>query len=95
MPPISQPTPSAADVAAAQAGDRPALERVVRAIQDRIYHLALRTLVDPQEALDATQEILIIVITKLSTTPATAPSPPGPTASPSTRCTTPGGVRRP
>ncbi len=65
MPP-NQPAPTSADVAAAQAGDRAALERIVRAIQDRVYHLALRTLVDPQEALDATQEILIVVITNLS-----------------------------
>lgn len=51
----------------AQAGDRKALENLVRAVQDRVYHLAMRMLVDPDDARDATQEILILAITKLST----------------------------
>ncbi len=54
-------------VEAAQQGDQDALERVVRAIQDRVHHLAMRMLVNPDDALEATQEILILVITKLST----------------------------
>ena len=54
-------------VSAAQAGDRDALTGVVREIQDRVHHLAMRMLVNPDDALEATQEILILVITKLST----------------------------
>ncbi|MCH8181706.1 MAG: RNA polymerase sigma factor [Proteobacteria bacterium] len=54
-------------VSAAQRGDQDALEGVVRGIQDRVHHLAMRMLVNPEDALEATQEILILVITKLST----------------------------
>jgi len=39
----------------------------VRHVQDRVHHLAIRMLVDPEHAMDATQEILIRVVTKLST----------------------------
>lgn len=51
----------------AQNGDQLALEQVVRSIQDNVHHLAMRILVNPDDAFDATQEILILVITKLST----------------------------
>lgn len=51
----------------AKAGDRIALEDVLRGIQDAVHHLAMRILVNPDDALDATQEILISVVTKLST----------------------------
>ncbi len=51
----------------AQNGDQAALEDVVRAIQDNVHHLAMRMLVNPADALDATQDILILIITKLST----------------------------
>ena len=51
----------------AKAGDARALEAVVRGVQDRLYRLAVRMLADPQAAQDATQEILIRIITKLST----------------------------
>jgi RNA polymerase sigma factor (sigma-70 family) len=54
-----------ADVAAAQRGDRVALERVVRAIQDTVYNVALRMLGHPDDARDASQEILVKVVTKL------------------------------
>jgi RNA polymerase sigma factor (sigma-70 family) len=50
----------------AREGDEEALEAVVRAIQDRIYNLALRMLWHPSDAEDATQEILLKVITHLS-----------------------------
>ena len=49
----------------AQAGDRAALEVIVVQIQDKIYGLALRFLWHPEDARDATQEILIRVITHL------------------------------
>ena len=51
----------------AQTGDRSALEALVRASQDSLYTLALRFLANPDDARDATQEILIILITRLST----------------------------
>jgi RNA polymerase sigma factor (sigma-70 family) len=46
-------------------GDRPALETLVRRIQDSVYRLALRMLWHPEDARDATQEILIRVVTRL------------------------------
>src|SRR5215831_9751998 len=52
-------------VRAAAAGDREAAEEVLRAVQDRVYRLALRMLGHPQDAEDAAQEILIIVLTHL------------------------------
>ncbi|MEO1657872.1 MAG: hypothetical protein AAFR65_09130 [Pseudomonadota bacterium] len=51
----------------AQAGDRPALEELVRAIQDPVHHLAVRMLVDPGEALMATEAILVRIVGELST----------------------------
>ena len=50
----------------AVAGDRQALEEVVVAIQGQVYNLALRMLRLPQDAEDATQEILVKVVTHLS-----------------------------
>ena len=50
----------------AQAGNRSALEQLVEQIQDKVYGLALRMLWHPEDAQDATQEILIRVITRLS-----------------------------
>jgi RNA polymerase sigma factor (sigma-70 family) len=52
-------------VARARKGDREALESVVRAIQPDVYRIALRFLGHPQDAEDASQEILIRVITGL------------------------------
>ncbi len=49
----------------ASTGDRSALERVVAAVRDPIYRLALRMLSDPDDAEDCTQEILILVVTHL------------------------------
>ncbi len=51
----------------ARAGDRKALEGIVQAIQDDIYGLAIRMLWHPQDAEDASQEILVKVITHLGT----------------------------
>jgi RNA polymerase sigma factor (sigma-70 family) len=50
----------------AKEGSQTALEALIRAVQDRIYNLALRMLWNPNDAQDATQEILIKVITHLS-----------------------------
>ncbi len=53
------------EVARARSGDRAALESVVRAVQKDVYNLAIRFLWHPQDAEDATQEILIRVLTGL------------------------------
>jgi len=50
---------------AAAAGDRDAAERLLGELQGGLYHLALRMLGHPQDAEDATQEILVIVLTHL------------------------------
>jgi RNA polymerase sigma factor (sigma-70 family) len=50
----------------AKEGRKDALEDLVRSIQDGIYRLALRTLFLPADAEDATQEILIKVITHMA-----------------------------
>lgn len=55
------------DVIRAQSGDRAALESVVHAVQKDVDILAIRFLCCPQDTEDATQEILIRVITGLST----------------------------
>jgi RNA polymerase sigma factor (sigma-70 family) len=52
-------------VGAAKNGDSRALENLVRGIQDRVYGLALRMLYDPADAEDASQEILVKIITNL------------------------------
>jgi len=52
-------------VARAQAGDRAALEAVIAGVRDRVYNLAMRMLWHPADAEDATQEILVRIITHL------------------------------
>jgi RNA polymerase sigma factor (sigma-70 family) len=47
-------------------GDARALEELCRDLQDLVYRLALRFSSDPDAAADATQEILILVITHLA-----------------------------
>jgi RNA polymerase sigma factor (sigma-70 family) len=54
-------------VRAARDGNREALERLVLAVQDRVYGLAVRMLWNPEDARDATQEILIRIVTRLAT----------------------------
>jgi RNA polymerase sigma factor (sigma-70 family) len=51
----------------AREGDRESLEHLVSAIQDRVYGLALRMLWHPEDARDATQEILVRIVTRLAT----------------------------
>jgi RNA polymerase sigma factor (sigma-70 family) len=46
-------------------GDQGALENLVKAIKGPVYGLALRMLGVPAEAEDATQEILVKVVTRL------------------------------
>jgi RNA polymerase sigma factor (sigma-70 family) len=52
-------------VARAQEGDRAALEGVVAGVRDRVYNLAVRMLWHPADAEDATQEILVRIVTHL------------------------------
>jgi len=49
----------------ARSGDKGALEDLVRAVRDPVYGLSLRMLGEPADAEDATQEILVKVITRL------------------------------
>jgi RNA polymerase sigma factor (sigma-70 family) len=53
-------------VARAVGGDKAALEKVVRLLQDPLCRLALRMTWRPADAEDATQEILIRVVTRLA-----------------------------
>lgn len=46
----------------AKEGSPEALEGIINAIQDKVYHMALRMLGHPEDARDDTQEILIKVI---------------------------------
>lgn len=46
-------------------GSKDALEEIIRRIQKPVYSLALRMLLNAEDAKDATQEILITVITNL------------------------------
>jgi RNA polymerase sigma factor (sigma-70 family) len=50
----------------ARAGERKALEDLVQRHQGWIYNIALRMLYHPQDAEDATQEILVKIVTRLS-----------------------------
>jgi RNA polymerase sigma factor (sigma-70 family) len=54
-------------VEGAKEGDKKALEDLILKIQDKVYGLALRTLYNPSDAEDASQEILLKIITHLST----------------------------
>lgn len=49
----------------AQEGEARALDALLRGQQDRVHRLAVRILADPEAARDATQEILIRVMTNL------------------------------
>lgn len=51
----------------AQNGDRGALEKLVLRHQAWIYNIAVRMVFDPHDAEEVTQEVLVKVITKLST----------------------------
>jgi RNA polymerase sigma factor (sigma-70 family) len=51
----------------AKNGERAALESLVRRHQAWIYNIAIRMVFRPQDAEDVTQEVLVKVVTKLST----------------------------
>jgi RNA polymerase sigma factor (sigma-70 family) len=54
------------DVKKAQQGDAAALESLIAQIQGKVYGLALRMLWHPEDAKDATQEILLRIVTHLA-----------------------------
>lgn len=53
------------DIVAARQGDRAALAAIVRAAERPVFNLALRMLANRADAEDATQEILIRIVTNL------------------------------
>ena len=53
-------------VEASQKGDKKALEKLINIHQPYIYNIAWKFTFNPDDAMDLTQETLIIVITKLS-----------------------------
>lgn len=54
-------------VKAAKEGDKKALETIILEVKDLVYNLSLKMLLFPPDAEDATQEILVKVVTHLST----------------------------
>jgi RNA polymerase sigma factor (sigma-70 family) len=54
-------------VGRAQRGESAALDELIRALQPKMYGLALRMLWHPEDAKDATQEILLRIVTHLAT----------------------------
>lgn len=61
------PTPNLEELARRAAdGDRDAVAALVRALQRDVYALSLRILWHPQDAEDASQEILVRVVTRLA-----------------------------
>src|SRR3990172_9463348 len=60
-------TTDAEFITSALNGDQPSLEKLIYRHQAWIYNIALRMVFYPQEAEDVTQEVLIKIITKLST----------------------------
>src|SRR5882724_833005 len=62
----SKPVVAEDEARCAIEGDRDALDRLVRAIQGDIYGLALRMLLNREDAEDATQEIPVRIVTRLS-----------------------------
>lgn len=69
MEKISHDTDTAIEglVEIAKMGNKDVLEEIVRRIQDKIYGIAIRMLFFPADAEDATQEILVKIITHLGT----------------------------
>ncbi|PKQ62326.1 hypothetical protein BZG02_13535 [Labilibaculum filiforme] len=54
-------------VVKANSGDKKALEKILVEIQDLVYNLSIKMLLFREDANDATQEILIKIVTHLST----------------------------
>lgn len=56
----------AALAASAAGGDRQALEDIIRRHQPWIFNLAIRMVLNPQEAADLTQEVLLRIVTRIA-----------------------------
>lgn len=69
-------------------GDRDAVANIVRGLQSNIYALALRMLWHPQDAEDATQEILVRVVRGSPSLISGVACGPGPIVWPPTTCLT-------
>ncbi|MBX9784202.1 MAG: RNA polymerase sigma factor [Chitinophagaceae bacterium] len=54
-------------IADAVAGNKASLEVLLKRYQDYVYNISLKLFVHPDDALDATQEVLIKVVTSLKT----------------------------
>lgn len=65
----------------ATAGDKPSLEAVLLSVQDLVFNLSLRMLGTFPDAEDASQDILLKVMTHLSSFRGRVPFPPGYSAS--------------
>ncbi len=66
MPAVTRDDGLAELVRRARDGDAAAVEALVKAISDGVYRLALRMTAHPADAEDATQEILVKVVTHLA-----------------------------
>jgi RNA polymerase sigma factor (sigma-70 family) len=64
---VTQPDTDTILATRAQAGDARALGTLIEHIRDDVYRLALRMLWHPDDAADATQEILFRIVTSLAT----------------------------
>src|SRR5437868_11768629 len=65
---VAEGSPTDAElIEQAKNGDRAALEKLVLRHQAWIYNIAVRMVFDPHDAEEVTQEVLVKVITKLST----------------------------
>src|SRR5713226_8088848 len=67
--PLADNSPDREDqnlVLRSRSGDRNALEELIQRHQAWIYNIAVRMLFHPQDAEDATQEILVKVLTRLA-----------------------------
>ena len=85
---VQEPLDDRALVAAAQAGDRSALDQLVRAHYDRILGVCRRITGNESDAADAAQEALIAMVRGLTASTAGRRSAPGCTASPPTPAST-------
>ena len=65
-PKPNEPTDQAL-ITASIRGDKKSLEQLIKRYQDYIYNISLRLFIHPDDALDATQEVLIKVVTSLNT----------------------------
>jgi RNA polymerase sigma factor (sigma-70 family) len=69
------PTPTAQELQAATSGDLAALDSLLRRLQPAVFNLALRMLGQRDDAADATQEILLKIVTHLGSFRAEAAFP--------------------